>query len=231
MGNALREDRLRQLTRGIRDALSAVDGYACLLQDDLPAAAKVAHQDAERIHTAVAQALAQVADLELFVDDERRASSRDPLTQVPNRRALIEIGERMFLEGASFSVLLIDVDKFKAINDKLGHAGGDAVLVGVAERCSKGLREADVLARLAGDEFVAILPNASTEVATRIAERLARQVASLPIATATGEANVTITLGAATRTSGDASFPDLITRADDAMYAAKRAGRNRVQVA
>lgn len=231
MGTTEREDRLRQLTRGIRDALSAVDGYACLLQDDLPLVASLAHQDSERIHTAVHQALAQVAELEHFVEDERRTSSRDPLTQVPNRRALNEIGDRMFREGDSFSVLLIDVDRFKAINDTLGHAGGDAVLIGVTERCAQGLRDSDVLARLAGDEFVAILPNTPTEVASRIAERLARQVASLPIATATGHANVTITLGTATRTSRDTCFPDLVARADDAMYAAKRAGRNRVQVA
>ncbi len=223
-----REDKLLHLTRGLRDALSAADGYACLLADDLNDDGREAANDVDQIREAVKQALSTVAELEQLVEVERRAASRDPLTQVPNRHALNELGERMFLEGAQFSLFMIDVDHFKAVNDTYGHASGDAVLVAVAERCRAALRDSDVLARLAGDEFVALLPNAEPDVTARVAERLATSVAVEPINTQKGHVPVTISLGAATRSPQDATFKEVVARADDAMYAAKRAGRNRV---
>lgn len=231
MASQPRDDVLRGLTRGLRDALGAIDGYASLIEEDVVESVTLAVEDAEHVRTAVKHALAFVAQLEQLVDAERRTAARDPLTQVANRRALTEIGERLFDDGDQFSVVLIDVDKFKLINDTLGHATGDAVLRGIMDRCRPLVRDSDVLGRLAGDEFVVVLPGANPELATRIAERLGAQVAQEPIETPTGSATVTISLGTATRKPEDVNFDAVLARADTAMYTAKRNGRNQIAAA
>jgi diguanylate cyclase (GGDEF)-like protein len=136
-----------------------------------------------------------------------------------------ELDEQARLTGESVGVLLGDLDRFKLINDHHGHARGDAVLVDVAYALRKQLRAFDLAYRIGGEEFLILLPGASREDAVLLAERLREAIAAEPYA----GVEVTISLGVAT-TDGE-SLTDAMVRADDALYAAKAAGRNCVRIA
>ena len=125
---------------------------------------------------------------------------------------------------------MLDVDRFKQVNDTYGHAIGDQVLKAVAERVKKSLRVIDVFGRTGGEEFAIVLPGASHEAAVGIlAERIRHVVADEPIVTDEGEVHVTISVGLAS-TNGDAALTPsaLIRLADERLYQAKHEGRNRV---
>jgi two-component system, cell cycle response regulator len=125
--------------------------------------------------------------------------------------------------GRPLAVAMVDLDGFKAVNDRHGHDAGDQVLVAAAEALQRALRAEDVLGRLGGEEFLALLPDTGEEAAARTAERLRAAVAR-----AGGPVRVTASVGWAVLRSGEA--PDeLVRRADDALYAAKEEGRDRVR--
>ncbi len=166
----------------------------------------------------------QLADLAL-------ASRRDPLTGLPNRRAfdedLAREASRAARTGAPLAVVVLDLDRFKAVNDAHGHAAGDAVLRAVASRASAAIRAGDLLARLGGEEFGILLPEADLARAVDVAERIRITLAALPVETAGAALAVTASLGCAALAPGEA--PDaLVARADSRLYEAKGAGRNRV---
>ena len=157
----------------------------------------------------------------------------DPLTGAFNRRHFFIIGERRFVHSRraqeQVSVLLLDIDDFKAINDRHGHAVGDRVLIEVARACKAGMRERDLLARYGGEEFVALLPAADLARALQVAERVRATVAAISIASDGGVAvRPTVSVGVAIPTVASASFDALLAQADSAMYVAKRSGKNRV---
>lgn len=162
----------------------------------------------------------------------------DELTGVANRRAFLERADdeisRALRYGHTLSLVMIDIDHFKQVNDTHGHAAGDAALVRMVEACRPGLREHDVLARLGGEEFVILLPHTDAARAVLVAERLRAAVESAPVDTAAGLFHITISLGSATLHHGDGaggtadSLSSLLERADKALYRAKRGGRNRV---
>ncbi len=172
----------------------------------------------------------------------RQLAMSDALTGVPNRRAFEEradqiIGTRL-AAGRSVSLLMIDVDHFKSINDNHGHPAGDEVLKTVARRCREALRDRDLFARFGGEEFVALLDTTQSEEVATIAERLRSIIAGTPIPAGGAMLDVHISVGAAAgrqeaEEQGDGTplLPHLIARADDALYQAKRAGRNRVVIA
>lgn len=148
----------------------------------------------------------------------------DPLTLVANRRALAELLERPG-EG---TVLAVDVDHFKRINDTRGHDAGDAVLRALAERLLGSVRGDDTVARTGGEEFVIVLPGASAEVGRRVAERILNAVRREPFAVGSGEPlAVTVSIGCA---SGRLE-PACLTAADQALYRAKQGGRDRAVAA
>ncbi|MFP5411072.1 MAG: diguanylate cyclase domain-containing protein [Gammaproteobacteria bacterium] len=159
----------------------------------------------------------------------RALSLRDPLTGLPNRRYLQE-NEKHLLAIArraqkQTAVLAVDLDDFKAVNDRQGHAAGDAVLVASAQRMSQLLRETDVVARMGGDEFVIVLGQvesaaAAREVGNRVVASLCQPV---PLADG-GHAQIGASVGFAL--SRDATLDNLLKRADAALYEAKRAGKN-----
>lgn len=162
----------------------------------------------------------------------RHLAEVDPLTDVFNRRAFLALLEKAISSAhrtqSGLSVLAIDLDHFKKVNDSCGHKGGDDALrhfVGLARGC---LRNEDVMGRLGGEEFVIFLPNASSEGTLAVAERLRAQVASQPVLTDRGPINLTVSIGATQYLPGDSSDA-LLQRADDAMYLAKEHGRNRVE--
>jgi diguanylate cyclase (GGDEF)-like protein len=158
----------------------------------------------------------------------------DPLTNAFNRRyffdrAQVEL-EIAKLRKNRTSILLLDIDHFKKINDTYGHTVGDQILIGLVTLCQVNLREMDTLARLGGEEFVILLPETDLAEARHIAERLRRTLEHTPIQTDAGGLHVTISIGALSHPTTDDDLPvhKLVQQADQAMYLAKRSGRNRV---
>jgi diguanylate cyclase (GGDEF)-like protein len=157
---------------------------------------------------------------------------RDPLTGLANRRAfedaLARELARASASGEPLGVVALDVDHFKRVNDAHGHAAGDAVLVEVAARGAAALRAGDLLARVGGEEFAAILPGAALGQARDVAERIRARIAAAPVRVAGAALEVTASLGCAALAPDDAGEGPLLARADARLYAAKRGGRNRV---
>jgi diguanylate cyclase (GGDEF)-like protein len=157
----------------------------------------------------------------------------DPLTQLHNRRYFMTRSDeelrRSQRYGGPFTILLLDVDHFKKVNDTHGHQVGDDVLVAVARRLRSTLRSTDVLARYGGEEFVVGLPETSVDGARAIAERLRASIEA-EIVPAMGRA-VTASIGVATLLPDTPSVVAMLESADAALYSAKRAGRNRVEIA
>lgn len=163
----------------------------------------------------------------------RDLASRDPLTGLLNPRAYYEMGNRMLRlarrRGGGLSVLFIDLDHFKHINDRHGHEAGDAVLVAVADCLAAHVRQSDVLGRIGGEEFVVCLPDADMDGAVRLAETLRAAIEQLDFHDIPGQAlRVTASVGVASSRPSDQDLGDIQMRADGAMYKAKRAGRNQV---
>jgi diguanylate cyclase (GGDEF)-like protein len=171
-------------------------------------------------------------------DRMRALAERDALTGLPNRRALAEVLPRLIDEARaqsrSLSVVFVDLDHFKAINDRHGHAVGDEVLVEAARRLADRLRGGETAARHGGEEFVLLLPGADGQRAMAAAERLRAALADAPFGTTNGPLAVTASFGVASLEPGTArraSGPaELLARADAAMYRAKQGGRNRVEL-
>lgn len=159
-----------------------------------------------------------------------RLSRFDPLTGLMNRRAF---EERMAIalasakrSGGVLSLLIVDVDHFKNVNDRFGHEAGDRVLVRLAGLLCERLRETDAVARLGGEEFAVLLPETGEEGALRVAEQLLARAAGTEIA---GVGRVTVSVGSATRRWSPQARDLLMRAADAALYDAKQAGRNRVR--
>jgi diguanylate cyclase (GGDEF)-like protein len=169
-----------------------------------------------------------------LTEAERRAQT-DPLTGVLNRRALVERLEgacaRARARGLPIGVLFIDLDHFKEINDSYGHLAGDACLAAIISPIQAELRQSDVVGRYGGEEFVVILSSASSSSAHTIAERIRERVSDVRVEGYGPTIRLTCSIGVAASDTLGVWGEHLIARADSAVYAAKRAGRNRVQVA
>lgn len=158
----------------------------------------------------------------------------DDLTGLPNRRQILEYLERCRVEaaerGAPLALIAFDVDHFKRINDRFGHGGGDRVLASVAQRVASGLRADDRVGRIGGEEFLVVLPSTALVEAEVIAERLRGVVESARLDGAAEDARFSASFGVVESTAEDRDSESLLKRADDALYRAKREGRNRVVV-
>ena len=161
-----------------------------------------------------------------------RLANIDNLTGLSNRRIILEAGQRELEQYQRYhhplSLFVLDIDHFKQVNDTYGHAAGDQVLIKLAEVSRRLLRATDICGRLGGEEFVGLLPETPADQAYTVAERLRETLAETPVATPAGEIRFTVSIGIATATPGDRSIDDLIRVADEAMYEAKAAGRNKV---
>jgi diguanylate cyclase (GGDEF)-like protein len=165
-----------------------------------------------------------------LIDESKRLARVDELTGLPNRRAVLELAqrelERTRRSSEPLSLIMVDVDHFKAINDSLGHAAGDSLLVTMAQRLSGHLRVVDVCARFGGEEFLVLLPNTGIDRAAHVAEKLR---AALDVPANDSRIGYSASFGVATLHT-DVHLEALIARADAAMYRAKHAGRNRVVI-
>ncbi len=160
------------------------------------------------------------------------AASTDHLTGLSNRRTLTDAGairiDQARREQFGLAVAIIDVDHFKSINDRFGHDVGDLALKHVAERLRAACRENDLPARQGGEEFVVIFSRADATQATAAAERIRQQLESTPFVGGPTPLTITASIGLAVMTQPDDDLDALIHRADEALYRAKHAGRNRV---
>jgi diguanylate cyclase (GGDEF)-like protein len=159
----------------------------------------------------------------------RVVASRDDLTGLLNRKAFLDLAaeqlaDRTITRGAG-SLILADLDHFKAVNDTYGHAAGDVALQSFADACTATVRSTDLVARYGGEEFVLLMPGATAERAESIAEEISRRLAAAP--TVDGMEMPTVSYGISTYDAGTADVDELIAAADAALYMAKSQGRNR----
>ena len=158
----------------------------------------------------------------------------DPLTGMPNRRFFFDqtaiLMENAKRYGMPLSLLVMDIDHFKKINDTYGHDAGDLVLKSFAEILRKSIRHADLPARFGGEEFVLLMPNTNLQQAKVVAERIRSNFQNSVVVYQGQEISTTVSGGLATYTPGVQSIDELIKMADEALYEAKRGGRNRIEV-
>jgi two-component system, cell cycle response regulator len=170
------------------------------------------------------------------VQDGLRMAMIDPLTGLHNRRygmaQLASIQAAARAESSDFAVMVADLDRFKAVNDHLGHAAGDAVLVEVAHRLAVNLRAGDLVARIGGEEFLIVLPHTTLDEAERIGLRLCQVIEESAIAVAGGTLTITVSLGLAASLARlpRPSVSEIIERADQALMRSKLAGRNQLTI-
>lgn len=173
-----------------------------------------------------------VANAQMYARMERMATT-DPLTGLVNRRRLMELADEALARadrfGRKVSLLLIDADHFKRVNDTYGHAVGDVVLRHVSNLLRREARRVDVVARLGGEEFVLLADETDVAGAAILAERIRARIGSETIRGSFGEISVTVSVGTSTWPENAQSKEQLLERADQALYEAKRAGRNRVE--
>jgi two-component system cell cycle response regulator len=189
----------------------------------------------ETLISVIARELGGPIRMATLVEESQRLATVDPLTTLLNRRAFLasletEL-ERSSRLGYPLSVLLMDIDHFKQINDRFGHASGDAVLAAVGRMLAQQLRKVDLVARWGGEEFVTALSGTGEDNAAAVAERLRHQLTQLSVRATDGSViPVTASFGVAVYNARE-GIDVVVDRADRAMYAAKNAGRNQVKVA
>ncbi|HBX69452.1 MAG TPA: hypothetical protein DEH25_08730 [Chloroflexi bacterium] len=192
----------------------------------------------------VEQRTAELAQINMLLREEieerkrvekqlQHLATTDPLTGVYNRRHFFELAEQEFDRshryGRQISIILCDVDFFKETNDTYGHIAGDQMLQAISERFLGNLRQLDIFGRYGGDEFVILLPETDLDQAKMAAERLLKAVTKLPVETSRGAIPIQLSMGVASLTNSD-DIEKLLIKTDQALYTAKEAGRNQVNV-
>ncbi len=183
----------------------------------------------------VAIAIRHLAIGDRLCESLTKQASEDPLTGLYNRRFVFDIVEhelnRYRRYRSRFSLILIDADHFKQVNDTWGHCAGDDVLRRIAAVCRSAVRECDIVGRFGGEEFIIVLPRTRAFDAAFVAHRIRRSMDAQRVPTDGGEIAVTLSLGIAECGPDADSFDALLRAADRALYAAKRGGRNRCAMA
>jgi len=194
-------------------------------------------RDASGAPLEIMGALTDITELKITLQELEHRAYTDYLTGLLNRRHFMSLAEveltRAIRYKNDFSVLMMDIDYFKKINDEHGHHIGDKVLQTFSNICKLTLRDIDVVGRVGGEEFAVLLPETDMEHAIQAAQRVRRAVAAESIMGPNGLFNVTVSIGVTSLMPDDESstFESLLIRADSALYAAKHAGRNAVRAA
>jgi diguanylate cyclase (GGDEF)-like protein len=187
----------------------------------------------ERAEATNRELLTLRAELVRHAQQLERLATTDDLTGLCNRRHFLALAEderrRQASEHQPLALMLLDIDHFKSVNDRFGHDVGDAMIRHVADVCGDAVAETDILARFGGEEFVLLLPQTTGEEAAARAEEMRRRLEASPLKLDRAEVRVTISVGVAEAGTDMQSIGDLMKRADEALYQAKRDGRNRVR--
>ncbi len=173
-----------------------------------------------------------ITERKLLIDKLSALCARDALTGLYNRRHFVSVLEKQFdisrRYGQDMSLLIMDLDNFKRINDTFGHAAGDTALKGFAANCNRMFRKADIFARFGGEEFVALLPNTDLKGAHTLAERLRVAVEQHVVDIGGLGIEMTVSIGVTAQRPEDDTVDEIMSRADQALYRAKDLGRNQV---
>ena len=195
-------------------------------QSDVQIAVAISHQTALTIQRG------HLLERSRFLEEK---VNYDSLTGLYNRDRFIDLAENEVQRSIRFkhslTIMMLDIDQFKPVNDTYGHLVGDQVLQVVAARCRRQVREIDMICRYGGDEFIFLLVETGLEEAQAIAERIRQRVADSPAETERGPLNITVSLGLATLSEKNPNLMTLINGADNALYNAKKGGRNLVEIA
>jgi diguanylate cyclase (GGDEF)-like protein/PAS domain S-box-containing protein len=175
---------------------------------------------------------ADISERKTLESELTRLAITDPLTGAFNRRYLVDTGareaERARRYGSPFSILVIDIDFFKNVNDSYGHSVGDATLQALTQIGRKMLRGSDCFGRMGGEEFAVLLPQADLDRAHQLADRMRLALQRMEIATPKGPISITVSIGVAQMSGPETRFDETLIRADKALYVAKQTGRNKV---
>lgn len=161
-----------------------------------------------------------------------RWATTDPLTNISNRRFFFSETEREFARaqrGSLMSLLLLDIDKFKQVNDEYGHIAGDQALISLANVLKSSFRKVDIYGRFGGEEFIVCLPDTPLDTSVEVAERLRQNIHKQVIKSDKSDFHISVSIGVTNYTPADQQLADMIKRADQALYRAKENGRNRVE--
>ncbi|MDX1443889.1 MAG: diguanylate cyclase [Gammaproteobacteria bacterium] len=235
-----KEQRIDALQDGMADnarflavpAFSRSDEFALLIigRDAPP----FSEQERDIAQAFLTQSLVALDNARLFAELQNTATT-DTLTQVNNRRYFFELAELEFNRsrryGRDVSIILIDADNFRELNDNYGRDIGDRALKLIASVCRNNVRHFDIIGRYGGEDFIIMLPETPVNVAADVADRLRQAIEAIRIDTHKGELQVTVSVGVAVVSEDIKDLPALINRADTALYEAKRTGRNKVIVA
>jgi len=225
--------------RALRIALIVSSAFGLILMSLMYVRqAQVRAEEREKSRLALEQAHQALehkhSELQKVSEDLRLASVTDPLTGAHNRRFFFEslpkIVSATNRHHFPLSIVTIDVDHFKRINDMYGHPAGDKVLQALTAVCKESLREADVFCRFGGEEFIMALPNTDAATAANVAERLRIKVTERPVDIHGEPFGITVSCGVSQYLEGERGIEQTLRRADEALYIAKKEGRNRVVV-
>jgi diguanylate cyclase (GGDEF)-like protein len=221
-----------------REAVSAIIAPLLLGDDVLGAISLESYRphaftqsDLQLLVSFAATATTAIHNAQLHGEVQKQAIT-DTLTGLYNRRGFFELGrrevERALRFGRPLTAIMLDIDYFKNVNDLYGHLVGDRVLIGLAGRLMQELRQIDLVGRYGGDEFVALLPETDLANAVSVAERLRKVAAGVTIASASAPVKISLSAGVAALNPESKDLNSLLQRADQALYEAKRAGRDQV---
>lgn len=223
-------DMSEHLAEADRQRAAALDEMR-RARDELETRVVQRTQDLELLNR---QLIVEIVERKKAEEALQHAALTDALTEIPNRRAMTEDlrrhAARSARSGASFAMVLVDVDHFKSVNDNYGHEVGDTVLRDTAAAIRRGIREQDVVARWGGEEFLVILPDTKLADAVLVAEKIRARVAGQVFEAAGRDLRTTVSAGVAVF-DGSAPLERVLRDADDALYRAKSGGRNAVAAA
>lgn len=224
---------LGPLQAELKSRMSAITAHLQAFHDQEDARLRAWQERSARLDGRIHELERSARDMEATLRREHERATTDPLTGIPNRAVfdtrMRELCSRPATPGTPGCLLVLDIDLFKQINDRYGHAAGDRALCIVAHQLLAVLRPGDLLARYGGEEFVVILPHADQDAGRDIAERLRRRIEETQFHGRRRPVHITISCGITTLRAGDT--PDAaFERADQAVYAAKRGGRNRCEL-
>jgi diguanylate cyclase (GGDEF)-like protein len=198
----------------------------------IPGGRALSRSEVEALHSLASQAATAIENTFLY-EEAARLSITDGLTGLWNRRQfdLRAVGEvqRAVRFSESFGVVMVDLDRFKAINDTHGHQTGDAVLVELARRLTEATRDVDLVARFGGEEFILLLPNTTSAGARTVGEKVRERIGDEPFMVDDLALDVTVSVGVASYPEHGSTVKELVAAADGALYRAKAGGRDRVE--